>query len=148
MRNDDRDAELERRIERDEHREPSAFRARRLPPRGYLRNGRLADIAAGLYDGVEEDAGVLQPPVRLAELAGHPPGASEAVVRTVEYGIDGIRVVDLGPVGHTTAEEWEILTTRVGLLRVDEAAVADRIAESKYLASRCYHRAAELRRRS
>jgi hypothetical protein len=62
----DREAQREAKLDRSAEKEPSAHRRRRLPARGYLRNARLADIAAGLYDGLDENtAGVLQPPVKV-----------------------------------------------------------------------------------
>lgn len=66
------DTDRERKLDRDRSREPGAHRAQR---NGYvyLRNPRLADIAAGLYDeNVVETAGVLQPPVKVPVVPAEP----------------------------------------------------------------------------
>lgn len=61
----------EQRLDRDEEREPPKFRGKRLPRRNMAQRARLADIMCGAIttDEVEADAGVLQPPVKLAGAA-------------------------------------------------------------------------------
>lgn len=63
----------ERDLDRRAAREPSSFKRRRPAPYRHLSNPRLADIAAGLHDGVElETAGVLQPPVKVPVVPPEP----------------------------------------------------------------------------
>lgn len=63
-RTDFDDTDRDRKLERDAARERGAHRRQRNGY-AYLRNPRLADIAAGLHDESVEAAGVLQPPVKV-----------------------------------------------------------------------------------
>lgn len=63
--------EREAALDRDAEREPTKFRASPLPRRNMAQRARFADIMCGAItaEEVETDAGVLQPPVKLAGAA-------------------------------------------------------------------------------
>lgn len=66
-------------------------------------------------------------------------------MKTIAFG-DAI-VIDLGPTSHASAEEWEMLGDRCLVDATQFGTKPERVAESKYLASRCYARAGEMRGR-
>jgi hypothetical protein len=106
--------------------------------------GKLAMLPSSQRADLADDHRALR---RARRATRHQAGAAEVTMGLKTWTLsDGTAVIDLGSVDRVSAEEWEMLGDRC----LVDARLADtkpeRAAESNYLASRCYIRAAELRR--